>query len=64
MDIEDLGQPKTLKPSKPVTNKRKRDGAFSQAISEDELNKSWREILGDPPPMGETKVYLIFLIRT
>ncbi len=37
-----------------VTNsKRKRPDT---ATEEDELSKSWRDLLGPPPPMGTTKV--------
>lgn len=58
-DIEDFGAAKTLQPSVPVANKRKRVPAAeeSQQMSQYlELSQSWREILGPPPPLGTTKV--------
>jgi len=58
-DIEDFGAAKTLRPSLPVANKRKRVPAAeeSQQMSQYlELSQSWREILGPPPPLGTTKV--------
>ena len=35
-----------------TSNKRKR----SEGTNDDEMSKSWRDILGPPPPMGTTKV--------
>ena len=56
-DIEDIAtKTTTLRPSQPVASKRKRDVMTSHIATEDELSKSWRQLLGDPPPMGTTKV--------
>ncbi|XP_043925704.1 DNA polymerase epsilon catalytic subunit A [Protopterus annectens] len=57
-DIEDFGTAKRLQPAIPITSKRKRVPAAeeSQEESQDvELTQSWREILGPPPPTGNTK---------
>ena len=56
VDIEDVAGKPAARTSQPVTTKRKRGGVTSSVATEDELNKSWRELLGDPPPMGDTKV--------
>ncbi|XP_012276956.1 DNA polymerase epsilon catalytic subunit A [Orussus abietinus] len=52
-DIEDVaGSSHEFKKPGPVVSKRKRDTSFDD---EGEINtKSWREVLGDPPPMGKT----------
>lgn len=58
-DIEDFGAAKSLHPSIPIANKRKRvpTAEESQQMSQSlELSQSWREILGPPPSMGTTKV--------
>lgn len=58
-DIEDFGAAKSLHPSVPIANKRKRvpTAEESQQMSQSlELSQSWREILGPPPSMGTTKV--------
>ena len=59
VDIEDIGgRSSSATGGKPVvtSNKRKRsDGA------DDDLLKSWKDILGSPPPMGTTKVILLIL---
>lgn len=53
-DIEDLvdGEQQFKRPM-PVVNKRKRQ--YSDENKEDDINKSWKEVLGSPPPMGTTK---------
>lgn len=59
-DIEDFGlPPRPLQPAVLISTKRKRasQGEDSQAESQDvELTQSWREILGPPPPPGNTQV--------
>ncbi|XP_068968210.1 DNA polymerase epsilon catalytic subunit 1 [Bombus flavifrons] len=53
-DIEDIaGKPSTSKQSLPVVNKRKRQ--FLEGNEAENANKSWKEVLGSPPPMGTTK---------
>ncbi|XP_062890220.1 DNA polymerase epsilon catalytic subunit A isoform X2 [Mobula hypostoma] len=57
-DLEDLGNAKQgPQPVIPISTKRRRGGnEESQEGSQDlELTQSWREILGPPPPLGETK---------
>lgn len=59
-DIEDIGQPpRPLQPAILISTKRKRisQGEDSQVESQElELTQSWREILGPPPPKGQSKV--------
>ena len=71
-DIEDIGgKTSNPLAGKPVAVKRKHDqgnmdsfvsGGNSQSQSckqgnpEVRLNQSWRDVLGSPPPVGETKV--------
>ncbi|XP_015122503.1 DNA polymerase epsilon catalytic subunit A isoform X1 [Diachasma alloeum] len=50
-DIEDTGSQSVFKKPGPVTHKRKR----GSETDEEEINKSWREVLGAPPPFGKTK---------
>lgn len=55
-DIEDFGKRKSPNSNKPivtVVNKRKRS---EDEFSEEDLNKTWREVLGKPPAYGNTKV--------
>ena len=55
LDIEDIagGSSSATGGNAIVTsNKRKR----SEGTNDDEMSKSWRDILGPPPPMGTTKV--------
>ena len=56
-DVEDLGvdeRASTRSTHQPVvTSKRKRARSDSESNA-NELEKSWREILGPPPPMGNT----------
>lgn len=60
-DIEDMGG-RTQLPTGPrvaVSHKRKRDqaGLDSQTDSQSsDLSQNWREVLGPPPPLGDTKV--------
>lgn len=54
-DVEDFGKTKNpLQRTVAVVNKRKRE---KEAVySEEELNKTWREVLGNPPKLGKTLV--------
>lgn len=53
-DIEDLGSgDQIFKKPLPVVSKRKRQ--CSEEDEPDNSNKSWKEVLGAPPPMGTTK---------
>lgn len=58
--MEDFGMPaRPLQPAILISTKRKRasQGEDSQVESQDvELTQSWREILGPPPPAGNTRV--------
>ncbi|XP_065594891.1 DNA polymerase epsilon catalytic subunit A [Cyrtonyx montezumae] len=65
-DIEDFGASKSLQPSVPIANKRKRvpTAEESQQMSQSlELSQSWREILGPPPSMGTTKEEIVAWLR-
>ncbi|MGH0168304.1 UNVERIFIED_CONTAM: hypothetical protein FKN15_054042 [Acipenser sinensis] len=58
-DMEDFGVKRgPLQPAIPISTKRKRVslGEESQAESQElELTQSWREVLGPPPPSGNTR---------
>ncbi|RXM93467.1 DNA polymerase epsilon catalytic subunit A, partial [Acipenser ruthenus] len=58
-DVEDFGVKRgPLQPAIPISTKRKRVslGEESQAESQElELTQSWREVLGPPPPSGNTR---------
>ena len=62
VDLEDIGQKKRAltSPSVPIVNvnkKRKVDKKVGDSeFTESDLLKSWKELLGNPPPRGETKV--------
>lgn len=63
-DIEDVGGNKTSPTFKrPVVNvtKRKRTADKENPFSETELDKTWREVLGNPPAWGSTKVQIYAL---
>uniref|UniRef100_A0A3P8WLR8 DNA polymerase epsilon catalytic subunit n=1 Tax=Cynoglossus semilaevis TaxID=244447 RepID=A0A3P8WLR8_CYNSE len=66
-DMEDFGLPaKPLQPAILISTKRKRvsQGEESQIESQDmELTQSWREILGPPPPMGNTREEILVWLR-
>ena len=59
-DIEDFGMPpRPLQPAILISTKRKRasQAEESQVESQDvELTQSWREILGAPPAVGNSRV--------
>lgn len=53
-DIEDMaGKASTSKQSLPIVNKRKRQSLEGNEV--ENANKSWKDVLGLPPPMGTTK---------
>lgn len=58
-DMEDFGIQKPSK-SPPVrvatVTKRKRGTNSDEEFTEDQLSKTWRDVLGNPPPLGKTKV--------
>ncbi|KAJ8965898.1 hypothetical protein NQ314_003839 [Rhamnusium bicolor] len=56
-DIEDAGSSKSPRGKVPVAtvNKRKRGSDKESEFSEEELSKTWREVLGNPPPYGNTE---------
>lgn len=54
-DIEDFGTKKSSMQKRPLANVNKRKRSEDE-FSEEELNKSWREVLGNPPAYGVTKV--------
>ena len=46
-----------------VTHKRKRDDAAAAAASAEaasDINKSWRQVLGNPPPRSRVKEWIAF----
>ncbi|CAH0549983.1 unnamed protein product [Brassicogethes aeneus] len=55
-DMEDIvgDTPKVTRPMVTVT-KRKRGSEKECEFTEEELNLSWREVIGNPPPFGATK---------
>ena len=63
VDIEDMGSsPRVGTKKSAVSNKRKRtsnDNSQSQEDSQLDDSQGWREALGRPPPIGETKVSCI-----
>uniref|UniRef100_F6ZFB6 DNA polymerase epsilon catalytic subunit n=1 Tax=Ornithorhynchus anatinus TaxID=9258 RepID=F6ZFB6_ORNAN len=63
-DMEDFGLAKIQPAAVPVATKRKRVPVESQEESQDlELTQSWREILGQPPPLGTTKEERLVWLR-
>lgn len=58
VDIEESATNRSPTFRKPMVtvNKRKR-GSDKEEFQEEDLNKTWREVLGNPPPMGDTKVW-------
>ena len=62
VDLEDIGPKSTSSQSKlPLVTKRK-SGAFENSLSsipespDTDFSKSWKDVLGSPPSLGETKV--------
>ena len=56
IDIEDAVPKRTpLKPKNAIVNKRTRD-----SIEEEDLSKSWRQVLGNPPPRKNVKEWILF----
>ncbi len=58
-DIEDVGgrKPLGLK-NVAVSHKRKRDG--NDSSGGDDYSKSWRQVLGNPPPRSQLREWIIF----
>ncbi|CAH2005328.1 unnamed protein product [Acanthoscelides obtectus] len=56
-DIEDGGRSNRSNFKSPVAvvTKRKRGSDKENEFSEEDLNKTWREVLGNPPSIGDTK---------
>lgn len=54
-DIEDCVKTKTPSKNLPIVNINKRKRSEDE-FSEEDLKKTWREVLGKPPPYGNTKV--------
>lgn len=66
VDIEDLAGSSSAVGTPPViistSAKRKRTDDTASETRDAELTKSWREVLGNPPPVGNTKVeYTLFI---
>lgn len=61
-DIEDIASDKPSPSKVPVVtvNKRKRRKDSETEFSEEELNKYWKDVLGNPPSYGTTEVYCQF----
>lgn len=59
-DMEDMcvGKRGLTTPSPPVVNKKRRvdKQVDNTEFVESDLMKSWKQVLGNPPPMGTTKV--------
>ncbi|XP_075749504.1 DNA polymerase epsilon catalytic subunit 1 [Rhipicephalus microplus] len=60
-DIEDLGQPGSSSEARPVvaTVTHRKRGRSHENSKEESLKKSWRETLGPPPPLGQTRAEMI-----
>ena len=57
IDIEDAVPKRTpLKPKNAIVNKRARDSVEE----EEDLSKSWRQVLGNPPPRKNVKEWILF----
>ncbi|CAG9813248.1 unnamed protein product [Phaedon cochleariae] len=55
-DIEDIAKKgSSSESSVAVVTKRKRGSDKENEFSKEDLNKSWRDVLGNPPPIGSTK---------
>ena len=60
-DIEEIGSGKRPRssPNLPMSTKRRRLNTRNKdesEFSEEDLAKPWRDVLGDPPQMGSSKV--------
>lgn len=55
-EIEETNSENKSKTSVASVTKRKRGAGEENPFSEDELNNTWREVLGNPPPIGNTRV--------
>ncbi|KAG5892154.1 hypothetical protein JTB14_026392 [Gonioctena quinquepunctata] len=63
-DIEDItdgrARDNTFKAPLAVVTKRKRGSDKENEFAEEDLNKTWREVLGKPPPFKETVAWIAF----
>lgn len=56
-DIEDIGNGQaTFKKPLATVSKRKRPVNSDNEFEDVDFNKSWKEVLGSPPPVGTTRV--------
>ncbi|CAG9765603.1 unnamed protein product [Ceutorhynchus assimilis] len=63
-DIEDMSEKSpTFKRPVASVNKRKRGSDRENEFTEEELDKTWREVLGNPPAWGRTRESHIVWIR-
>lgn len=58
-EIEETSSENKSKTSVTSVTKRKRGTDEQNAFSESELNNTWRDVLGNPPPIGNTRVLLL-----
>lgn len=66
VDIEDTASTTKKSPFKATVatvTKRKRGSDTENQFNEEELNKTWREVLGNPPPIGTTRVSCLIDIQ-
>ena len=54
-DMEDMVKRTPLKPKNVIINKRPREEELEQ-----DLSKSWRQVLGNPPPRTKVKEWILF----
>lgn len=55
-DIEDTVPKNNIIAPVATVSKRKRKDDKESEFSEEDLNKTWREVLGNPPPLDNNKV--------
>ena len=64
LDIEDACSTSRapLRPKNVIVNKRPRDDELSNSVhpAEQDLSKSWRQVLGNPPPRSKVKEWILF----
>lgn len=53
-DMEDIGKRKSPVEKRPIANVNKRKRSEDE-FTDDDLKKTWREVLGKPPPCGDTR---------
>ncbi|XP_050295840.1 DNA polymerase epsilon catalytic subunit 1 [Anthonomus grandis grandis] len=64
-DMEDIGTSKRSSPEfkRPLATVTKRKRGQESEFGEEELDKTWREVLGNPPPFGNTHESHVAWIR-